>query len=150
MFTVNGTEARQERARAKAYATRPAVQVINYNSFSVEGSGGEYDVTFAAGADSLEAGCNCMAGQNDKPCYHVFAALRLRETLTVTAVTIPAPRDKNLATLERDLQFIARRADGITSDFDIMDDILRAVRSARLALGEYEISLMPEVIAEAA
>ncbi len=142
MFTVNGTDGRQERARAKARAARPAVQALSFGSYNVEGSGGDlYGVT----VEGAEISCGCMAGQNDKPCYHAFAALRFHERLAATGAPVAAPRDPNLSILESDLFYIRRRAEDMGAEFDIMEDILRAVRSALRALGEYEVSLMPEV-----
>ena len=63
MFTVDVTEARQQRARQKAREVSPIVATVEVGSYRVEGSGGDfYDVT----VEGEEIGCNCMAGQNDK------------------------------------------------------------------------------------
>lgn len=147
MFMVNHTEDRQQRAQSKARETRPAVDALSFGSYRVEGSGGNrYDVT----VEGAEVGCNCMAGQNDKPCYHAFAALRTHETLAVTASPVPAPRDKRLKWIESDLNAIERCADQMTGDFELMDEIFRAVRAARQSLAEYELDFLPAVNAEAA
>lgn len=147
MFTVNPTEPRQTRARSKARSMCPNVEATSYGHYLVEGSGGDfYGVKVTAAAGAVEIGCNCMAGQNDKPCYHAFAALRLHETLAVPANPVGAPRDKRLKYIEGDLRTIERAAGEMTGNFEQVDVIFRAVRAALQSLGEYEIDLLPEVV----
>lgn len=154
MFTVNHGEPRQQRARSKARESRPHVEATSYGHYLVEGSGGNlYGVHVVAGAGVVEVDCNCMAGQNAKPCYHAYAALRRHDTLAVPAAPVSAPRDKRLGQLEGDLRHIDRVASGMAgdfTDFERMDEICRAVRAALRSLGEYEIDQMPAAVDMAA
>lgn len=148
MFIVDNGRA-WRRAKDKAAAGRPAVKVLSYGSYSVEGSGGNYyGVTVRAEGQGTRIDCTCLAGVHDKPCYHGAAALT--QHLAFVTPPVAPPRDKRLGWIEGDLRFIARRASEMGGDFEIMDDICRAVRSALQSLGEYEIDLMPEVGAHAA
>ena len=52
--------------------------------------------------------------------------------------------DKHLRILESELRFITRAVNSLqTSDFEAVDDINRALRSAKQALEEYGLSLQP-------
>lgn len=143
MFTVNSTEARQERAREKAREARPAVIAHSATSYRVESSGGNFYTVTVMGA---EVGCTCMAGQNDKPCYHAFAALRTRTVLAQAPATVVAPRDRHLDDVEKDLRFIMRAVEGISGNHEAVEAIFRAARAAQNSLAEYESGLLPEVI----
>lgn len=145
MFAIDLTEARQQRARQKAREASPVVATVSLGSYRVEGSGGNfYDVT----VEGAVANCNCMAGQNDKPCYHAFAAFTKHEV--ESAVAAPALRDRNLALVESDLRHIMRLAERMTGDWELQEAIFRAARAAKDSLGEYELSLQPAVEADAA
>ena len=125
--------ARFERAEKKAREVRPNVMVNGYGDYFVEGSEQIYAVTIAA-EGGLMIDCNCLAGQNEKPCYHAAAAYARH-------LTLPAGqdvRDRDLQLVEQDLRFIARRANDMSGDYDLMDDICRAVRSALKSLGDFE------------
>jgi hypothetical protein len=143
MFTVNGTDARQGRAREKARALRPAVIAHKASSYRVEGSGGNF---YAVTVEGAEVGCSCMAGQNDKPCYHAFAALRTRALLAQAPASAIAPRDRHLDNVEKDLRFIMRAVEGISGNYEAVEAIFRAARAAQNSLAEYELGLLPEVI----
>lgn len=130
-FERNG---RFERAEKKARDVRPAVTVNGFGSYFVEGSEQTYTVTITTDGGGLLITCDCLAGQNDKPCYHAAAAYARHLTLPAQ----PAERDRNLELVAHDLRFIARRACEMSGDFDLMDDINRAVRSALKSLGDYE------------
>src|SRR5215207_9449722 len=143
MFTVNGTDARQRRAREKAREMRPAVVAHSPMSYCVEGSGGDFYAVTVEGAD---INCTCTAGQNDKPCYHAFAALRTRALLAGAPAFVVAPRDKHLGRVEADLRFIMRAAEEIAGNREAVEAIFRAARAARNSLAEYELGLLPEVV----
>jgi hypothetical protein len=49
--------------------------------------------------------CTCLAGKNNKPCYHAAAAFERHQRIAATA----RARDRHLSTIEHDLKFIARR-----------------------------------------
>ncbi len=130
MFTVNGTDARQARARDKARALRPAVIAHKASSYRVEGSGGNF---YAVTVQGAEVDCSCMAGQNDRPCYHAFAALRTRASLAQAPASVVAPRDKHLDHVEKDLRFIMRAVEAVSGNYEAVEAIFRAARRARLA-----------------
>jgi len=148
MFTVNGTEERQQRAMRKAQDERPVVATVVLGSYRVEGSGGNfYDVTVAGDA----VNCNCMAGRNDKPCYHAFAALRRHENESaLAAVAAPAPRSKHLGHIESDLRHIMRLVEQVEGNYELAEAIFRTARAARESLAEYELELRPATDAAAA
>ena len=126
--------ARFERAESKAREVRPNVTVNGYGDYFVEGSEQIYSVTIASAEGGLAIDCNCLAGQNEKPCYHAAAAYARHLTLPASGDV----RDRNMELVEQDLRFIARRANDMSGDYDLMDDICRAVRSALKSLGDYE------------
>ena len=133
MFTFE-RNARFERAEQKARALRPAVTVNGYGDYLVEGSEQSYSVTIASAEGGLMITCNCLAGENNRPCYHAAAAYARHLTLPAES----RDRDGDLQLVEQDLRFIARRARELSGDFDLMEDINRAVRSALKSLGDYE------------
>src|ERR1700755_1324878 len=130
-FERNG---RFERAERKAREVRASVTVAAFGEYFVEGTSQIYAVSIAQDNDGLAITCNCLAGQNDKPCYHAAAAYARHLTLPVET---PAAND-NLAIVEQDLRRIARYANDMSGDFELMDDIHRAVRSVLHALGDFE------------
>lgn len=137
---------RFDRAERKAKEVRPQVIVNSVGDYFVEGAELTYVVAITRTLNGLEIECNCLAGQNEKPCYHAAAAYLVHKRIATVAGYAATPaRDKNLAGIKHDLGFIMRRADSLTSDFDAMDEIHMAVRSALRSLDEYEISLLPEV-----
>jgi hypothetical protein len=141
MFTVNGNDASWQRAQGKAAEDKPEVQINGFGDYKVAGSlGGRYAVTIEEDENGTHIACDCLAGTHDKPCYHAARALRVHSSF----LTVSAPvRDKRLAWLEQDLKFIRRRAEELGGDFEVVDDICRAVRSALQSLGEYEVELLP-------
>ena len=143
MFTVDHTEARHPRAREKAREVRPAVLDHSPTGYRVEGSGGNF---YAVTVEGAEVGGTRMAGQNDKPCYHAFAALRTRTLLAQAPAAVVAPGDKHLDRIETDLRFIMRVVEEIAGNHEAVEAIFRAVRAAQNSLSEYELGLLPEVI----
>lgn len=140
MFMVNHADERQQRARAKAAEFRPCVGVVAFGRYEVEGSQGDYYVVTVEG-DAVN--CICMAGQNDKACYHAFEALRTHEAIQAAAVHAQPRADRHLRRIASDLRHIMRLAEDMTGDFEISEHIVRAARAARESLTEYELELQP-------
>lgn len=83
----------------------------------------------------------CVAGLYGTVCYH--AAAVLQEFTAEQAAKAAAPaRDSRLALVEKQLQFVARRAATLAAvRFDVADEIESAARSALHALAEYELAI---------
>lgn len=146
MFVLQKRE-QLEKGSRKAREVCPAVRVIEAGVYGVEGShGNEYYIQIEQGVGGVQISCECLAGQNDKPCYHAAAAYERHIRLAAEA---PA-RDLRLSILAHDLTFISRRAAALSTDFEIGDEIAMAVRSALQTLHEYELSLRPVRASEAA
>jgi hypothetical protein len=147
MFIItDGAQLRNAKERAEEID--PAVFVVAFGSYEVEGSAGNrYAVTVKTFGHRTGVDCACIAGQYGNACYHAVAALNRHALLATTGAPTPAAaRDKRLALLESDLRFISRRLYDLEGNYEIADDIYRAVRSARQSLGEYEIDLAaPEI-----
>jgi uncharacterized Zn finger protein len=137
MFRVEESAAWQ-RAKTKAAETRPRIQVMAVGDYRVEGSvrSNFYRVSIKAEGQATVIDCNCLGGSHDKPCYHAAAILP-------SYLASIGARDKRLKLIESDLRFISNRAADAGADFDVMEDIQRAVRAALLSLDEYELELMP-------
>jgi uncharacterized Zn finger protein len=144
MFIVDGSKSWQ-RAKGKAAADRPGVQILSRGEYRVAGSGGNYySVSIRAEGQGTLIDCACLAGVHGQGCYHGAAALV--QHLAFVGEPAAAPRSKHLKHIESDLRTIERAADQMTADFELMDAIFRALRAARLSLAEYELELTPEAV----
>jgi uncharacterized Zn finger protein len=146
MFILKKRE-QLRRGAEKAREVRPRVYAASFGEYFVDGSrGNQYAVRIGQAEGGLAVDCTCLAGQNEKPCYHAAAALSIHQLLAATA---PA-RDAQLDIIAHDLKFIARRAATLSSDFEIGDEIAMAVRSALQALREHELARQPQWLGEVA
>lgn len=60
----------------RARALKPRVRYLHFRHYEVQGSHGDwYTVRFFAVNGRRLASCSCPAGQHDRPCYHIAAAL---------------------------------------------------------------------------
>jgi hypothetical protein len=140
MFKVNENEKTWQRAKTKAADKRPAVEIEEFGNYIVAGSaGGRYHVTIQDDEAGIEINCSCLAGANDKACYHAAAALAQHRAFTAPQVT--HKRDRRLGWIESDLRQIARLTDVLSGDREAIDEVHRAVRAAFQALKDYECDL---------
>lgn len=148
MFTVEDSREWQ-RARAKAAAEQPAFETSARGLYRVKGSGGNrYAVTVRAEGQGIRIDCTCLAGAHDKPCYH--GATAYAHYIAAAATPVTPQRDQRLGWVESDLHRITKLAGQMSGDYEIMEDIQRAVRAALRALGEYEVDLLPATVDMAA
>lgn len=63
----------------KARQQKPRVKVLNFGRYAVQNkeTGATYEVICKRHGKRKLAACNCIAGQQNKPCYHVASAVSI-------------------------------------------------------------------------
>jgi hypothetical protein len=68
-------QSRLATALDKARSYSPEVRSVTRDSYEVAGMGGTYEVRVFTSDSEIWVQCNCEAGENGFPCYHVGAVL---------------------------------------------------------------------------
>lgn len=73
----------------KARQSKPRVRVIAFGVYSVQNkqTGATYEVTCERRGKRKFAGCTCIAGQQNKPCYHLASAVSIHIQLASERTT---------------------------------------------------------------
>jgi hypothetical protein len=84
------SQARLERATAKAKTVKPLVKVIEFRTYQVTNreTGAKYTVRFEKIGGKPHGECSCKAHQRQFYCYHLSAAIGIHIILAAQTVAI--------------------------------------------------------------